>query len=244
MCAICTCRHNTEASCFDFEIKIMSEAGANADDEQEDDTLKDQPHAAEPVAAVDSTNEIEKNVVPEVEKRDEAPHQQAENGAYTSRAPFDNIMKALEGQKVLVQPRVSRETIIDVLREHTDMIHHLRAEFNLTRSSVYHLLRLTESQGNDIQLLQTDMTKAQGDIVVLETSSAEFRSELDRIKETLGEISNIKKEMQMQKQSIQDINDNVAAYKVEVKDNFEAVDRSCSTNTCVLQHVTSLPTNK
>lgn len=196
----------------------MSETGTSAEDLSHgattDEESKDKSES-EVVAPVENTAE------PVVEKRDEPRHD-----AFFSPAPFDNIKKALEGQVVLVQPRVSRETIIDVLREHTDMIRQLRAEYNSTRSSVHHLLRLTESQGNDIRDLQSDMTKAKEDIVVLEASSAEFKSELDRIKETLGEISNIKREMQMQRESIQDINNNIAGYKVEVKENFDSVDRS------------------
>jgi hypothetical protein len=41
-------------------------------------------------------------------------------------AKFSNILKALEGVTILEQPRVSRETIVATLREHTLFLRDIR----------------------------------------------------------------------------------------------------------------------
>ena len=48
---------------------------------------------------------------------------------------FEDILLALKGVTVVVQPRVSRETIIDILREHTTILREFK-EVRLLFSSI------------------------------------------------------------------------------------------------------------
>ena len=114
-----------------------------------------------------------------------------------SNAAFDEILNALQGETVLVKPRVSRETIIDVLKEHTELLRSLRHEMNSAKETMQNLVETSHLHSSQIKELLNDMSQSKSDILSLKASTEEFNDELNRIKETLGEISTIKKEMKV-----------------------------------------------
>lgn len=114
-----------------------------------------------------------------------------------SGAEYDAMMKALDGEKVLVQPRVSRETIIDVLREHTEILRGLRREYDATKVIVNGLVDITERNKENIGILQHEIVESKADIASLKDTTCSIVEELKQIKDTLGEVANIKTEMKV-----------------------------------------------
>ena len=139
---------------------------------------------------------------------------------------FNDQLKALKGQKVLVQPRVSRETIIDVLFQHTNMLRGIKHDMVATKATVSGLVNLTDKHSAHIGTLQQEMVEEKDKIVRLETHTSKMQQEIEQIKETLGELSNIKKEQRYLRQTLADITANITQTKLQIKESFEAVDSS------------------
>ena len=139
---------------------------------------------------------------------------------------FDQQLTALAGQTVLVQPRVSRETIVDVLKQHTNLMRDIRRELNVTKTTVSSLVTLTDKHSKYIEVLQKTSEEEKLKVQALETKTTRMDDEIQTIKDTLGELANIKKEQKVLKSTLTEIQANMKAQKLEIKESFESVDSS------------------
>lgn len=108
---------------------------------------------------------------------------------------FTSMLMALQGVTVLEAPRVSRETIIDTLRDHTLIMREQEKSVAGLTSLVTQLANEATENKRVIQSLQDDNKKIHTDLENLYRLSDEFRTEMNEMGEKLSELYALKAQM-------------------------------------------------
>ena len=116
---------------------------------------------------------------------------------------FTKLLVGLQGVTQLEQPRVSRETIIETLREHTLMLKNVKTEVSGMSSLLKTLANEAADNKRIIQNLQEDGKKTRVDVETLFRTTAGFRMEMDEIGQKLAELLSIRDSVKEQGQKIE-----------------------------------------
>ena len=108
---------------------------------------------------------------------------------------FTSMLMALQGVTVLEAPRVSRETIIDTLRDHTLMLRETKKNLAGLTGMVTQLANEANENKRIIQNLQDDNKKIRTDVESLYRLSDEMRSEMNELGEKVAELYVLKAQM-------------------------------------------------
>jgi len=118
---------------------------------------------------------------------------------------FNNLFTQLEGTKVLVQPRVSRETILSVIKEHTSILQNLTTGFQEVKTIMKDLMKETKANQKHIEKTDATLAEAKNEIVDIQSTCATFREELNAINNTLTDVFTLKRDMRDQKNAHADL---------------------------------------
>lgn len=148
---------------------------------------------------------------------------------------FTAMMVALQGVKVLETPRVSREVIVNCLRDHTAMLKTSRTEITMMAGVVKQLSAEATDNRRVLQNIQDDAKKMRQDIDSLFRLTADFRIEMDELGQKIAELMALKKVVKEQGDYIADLNERHEAHKVEMADYIaktgsiiQALDTKCN----------------
>ena len=130
---------------------------------------------------------------------------------------FANMLIALQGVTVLAEPRVSRETMLEVLREHTTMLKSCRAEVATIGSIVRSLASEAADNRRVLQNLQEDCKSNKKEIDNLFRISDNYRLELDDIGKKLAELFLLKEVVEGHGNELNGLKDNLNNYKNDMK---------------------------
>lgn len=108
---------------------------------------------------------------------------------------FTGMLMALQGVTVLEAPRVSRETIIDTLRDHTLIMREMKKNVVGLTGMVTQLANEANENKRIIQNLQDDNKKIRVDVETLYRLSDEFRTEMNELGEKVAELYVLKAQM-------------------------------------------------
>ena len=144
---------------------------------------------------------------------------------------FTKLLIALQGVTQLEQPRVSRETIVETLREHTLMLKSVKTEVSGMSSLLKTLANEAADNKRIIQNLQEDAKKTRSDVETLFRTTAGFRLEMDEIGQKLAELLSIRDSVKEQGQKIEILFEKQAAnyaefgeYTVKTDDAISVLD--------------------
>jgi len=130
---------------------------------------------------------------------------------------FANMLMALQGVTVLAEPRVSRDTMLEVLREHTTMLKSCRSEVATIGSIVRSLASEAADNRRVLQNLQEDCKSNKKEIDSLFRISENYRLELDDIGRKLAELFLLKEVVEGHGNELNALKDNLNNYKNEMK---------------------------
>lgn len=133
---------------------------------------------------------------------------------------FTAILMGLEGVTVLETPRVSRETIISTLRDHTLVLRDMKKGLASVTSIVTSLAAEAGDNRRILQNLQDDNKKMRTDIDKLYTLSDEFRKEMDEIGEKVADLYVLKTTVKEHKEFVDDLNARFGVQK-KVTDDYQ-----------------------
>lgn len=118
---------------------------------------------------------------------------------------FEALLRGLEGTTVLAEPRVSRNTIISTLREHTNLIHDIRADMN----NVNKTMSIVSAEASENRLfitqLKEDSAKNQKGIDTLLKITDEFRRQFTTLSDQIDDLPIIKQQYKEQKLFVEDL---------------------------------------
>ena len=112
---------------------------------------------------------------------------------------FDALFTQLEGTTVLVQPRVTRETIVAVMKEHTSILRKLSTGFDSLQLQMKDIVNETKANSDHILNTDANLKEAKNEIGEIQKTCATFREELDAINNTLTDVFQLKRDMREQK---------------------------------------------
>ena len=129
---------------------------------------------------------------------------------------FTAMLMALQGVTVLEAPRVSRETIIDTLREHTLILREQKKNMSSLTTLVTQLANEATENKRIIQNLVDDNKKIRGDVETLYRLSDEFRTEMNEMSEKLSELYALKAQMKEFRAFVDDFHHRYEKHVVEI----------------------------
>jgi len=118
---------------------------------------------------------------------------------------FTAILMALQGVTVLEAPRVSRETIISTMRDHTLILRDMKKGLSSVTSIVTSLAAEAGDNRRVLQNLQDDNKKMRTDIDKLYTLSDEFRKEMNEMGAKVSDLYTLKAQVKEHKEFVDDL---------------------------------------
>jgi len=118
---------------------------------------------------------------------------------------FTAILMALQGVTVLEAPRVSRETIISTMRDHTLILRDMKKGLASVTSIVTSLAAEAGDNRRILQNLQDDNKKMRTDIDKLYALSDEFRKEMDEMGAKVSDLYTLKAQVKEHKEFVDDL---------------------------------------
>jgi hypothetical protein len=144
---------------------------------------------------------------------------------------FTSILMALQGVTVLEAPRVSRETIISSIRDHTLILREMKKGLTSVTQIVTSLAAEAGDNRRILQNLQDDNKKMRTDIEKLYTLSDEFRKEMNEMGEKVSDLYALKDTVREHKEFVDDLNSRFGVHVKETRDyernndeRFDALD--------------------
>lgn len=131
---------------------------------------------------------------------------------------FTGMLMALQGVTVLEAPRVSREVIIDTLRDHTLIMREMKKNVTSLTGMVTQLANEASENKRVIQNLQDDNKKIRTDLENLYRISDEFRTEMTAMGEKVDELYVLKAQMKEFRAFVDDFHHR---YEKHVEENTE-----------------------
>jgi len=153
---------------------------------------------------------------------------EGENSDAVPPPDFDGIMKQLEGTTVLVQPRVSRETILSVMREHTGILRALQTGFIDITEMMKVIQEKTAANSKRLDDHDGDVVRIDKSIEEISGRCDTFRTELDQINNTLTDVYKLKQEMREQKFALEDLTGKFKAHVAEIDEFLQATETKLS----------------
>lgn len=129
---------------------------------------------------------------------------------------IDSIVLSLEGVTVLEKPRVSRETIISVLREHTGLLRGIKDTIGNLATTMNQVLTETAENRESLRALNETSVKHQNDINELYNLTGDLRGDMTIIEEKLVDLSKLKDELSEQKEFVLTLNKGFNSHKKEI----------------------------
>jgi uncharacterized phage infection (PIP) family protein YhgE len=118
---------------------------------------------------------------------------------------FDSILKALQGVTVLEKPKVSRETIVEVLRDHTRMIRGLRKEVKGFKKVLKALAEDAAETKKVIRRVDSEVQAVKEEVSLVKEEITVFQPQIDAIKEDVLTLMPLKKQMKEQTDNLEDL---------------------------------------
>lgn len=118
---------------------------------------------------------------------------------------FTAILMALQGVTVLEAPRVSRETIISSIRDHTLILRDMKKGLASVTTIVTSLAAEAGDNRRILQNLQDDNKKMRTDIDKLFGLSDEFRKEMDEMGAKVSDLYQLKAQVKEHKEFVDDL---------------------------------------
>lgn len=139
---------------------------------------------------------------------------------------FTSILMALQGVTVLEAPRVSRETIISTLRDHTLVLRDIKKGLGSVTSIVTSLAAEAGDNRRILQNLQDDNKKMRVDIEKLYSLSDEFRTEMNEMGEKVADLFSLKQTVREHREFVDDLNVRFGNHKRDCTEYFETNDKN------------------
>ncbi len=131
---------------------------------------------------------------------------------------FTAILMALQGVTVLEAPRVSRETIISTIRDHTLILREMKKNLASVTTIVTSLAAEAGDNRRILQNLQDDNKKMRGDIDKLYALSDEFRKEMDEMGSKVSDLYQLKAIVKEHKEFVDDLDSRFRVQKKHTDD--------------------------
>jgi len=144
---------------------------------------------------------------------------------------FETILDALKGETVLVQPRVSRETIIYVLKEHTELLRGVRKDMDVMKDTAVELRKEAAENKKNMIELNTSVSENRKNILNLEIRTNLLQEELEALRNKISEVNELRQLVKDQKAMIEDLRSSYEIFKAKTTDlndkfreSLEAID--------------------
>lgn len=134
---------------------------------------------------------------------------------------FDGILQALEGEKVLLKPRVSRETILDVMREHTNLLSKQREDIAHLQDFTKEIKAALTFAQQAIVELKDNLRKTDTKLNNTTTTVNNMRSEVNDLASKINEIDGLKAVVEEQKQLVTDTVSSFNVFKTNANNYFD-----------------------
>ena len=110
---------------------------------------------------------------------------------------FDAMMVALQGETVLPAPRVSRETMIQVLKDHTTLIGGLKSEMTNVSTAVRKLIASADDNKRIVNEVLAKVAENKESMDVIHKTLLEYKIDIDSIKESISCLPEMKDNIQV-----------------------------------------------
>lgn len=131
---------------------------------------------------------------------------------------FSTMLLALQGETILVQPRVSRETIISVLKEHTELLRDMKMDVSKVMAMTEDLTRTNQENAHAIHKLQKGFETNKENIEKIEQRTTDIRASIDVIQKKILEINDLRDQLKDTKATLYELKDNYDNFKTEMVD--------------------------
>eukprot|EP01041_Mallomonas_annulata_P006488 gene6488-13093_t len=139
---------------------------------------------------------------------------------------FASLLVSLQGVRILEKPRVSREVIIFVLKEHTEMMKEFKMELNAFNSIAQNLLRQTDENKKAISVMSVEMENNRNSILRLDKKTIELQEDLNAVQEKIAEFAVIKQVLKEHKVELNDIDMRLRSLTGEMRQHAEATNHA------------------
>jgi hypothetical protein len=139
---------------------------------------------------------------------------------------FTGILMALQGVTVLETPRVSRETMIETMREHTLILREMKKGLGNVTQIVTSLAAEAGDNRRLLQNIQDENKKQRVDIDKLYALSDEQRLEMKELGDKVTELYALKADVKQQKEAHEDLNRRFEKHAASFDDYSSLTDRT------------------
>lgn len=139
---------------------------------------------------------------------------------------FSSLLVALQGVRILEKPRVSREVIIFVLKEHTEMMREFKQELTNFSAVAKELTAQQESNNRAINALTKDMKENKEMVDQIDSRVVSMQEDLAVVQSKISEFEVIKQVLREHKGEINDIDTRLRLTTSELKQSTESTGRA------------------
>mmetsp|Transcript_10099 Transcript_10099/g.15305 ORF Transcript_10099/g.15305 Transcript_10099/m.15305 type:complete len:708 (+) Transcript_10099:173-2296(+) len=148
---------------------------------------------------------------------------------------FGSIIDALKGETVLVQPRVSRESIIYVLKEHTQLLMEVRKDVDKVKETSVELKKEAAENKKAMVELNYSVMENRKHIKNLQEETSGMREEIEALRSKISEIDDLRDLIKEQKVFIDDLKAGYEIFKQKTnefeertKESIETIDKKAN----------------
>jgi hypothetical protein len=134
---------------------------------------------------------------------------------------FGAMLTALEGVTVLAQPRVSRESIIEVLRDHTILLQNVKMELNNTTNMVKILASDAQDSRKALQSLESGFQGQKDEIDNLVSRNAVLVDSMAELRQEVEQLNELKFALKAQSAIVEDLTQRFESHKVDMHHYME-----------------------
>lgn len=139
-------------------------------------------------------------------------------------ASFGAMFTALEGVTVLTQPRVSRESIISVLKDHTILLQSVKMELSNTTNMVKILASDAQDSRKALQELESGFTGQKEEIDNLVSRNAVLVDSMAELREEVEALNELKFQLKAQNAIVEDLTQRFETHKVDMHNYIDRAD--------------------
>jgi len=134
---------------------------------------------------------------------------------------FGAMLTALEGVTVLAQPRVSRESMIEVLKDHTILLQSVKMELNNTTNMVKILANDAQDSRKALQSLESGFQGQKDEIDNLVSRNAVLVDSMAELREEVEQLNELKFALKAQNAIVEDLTQRFETHKVDMHNFIE-----------------------
>lgn len=139
--------------------------------------------------------------------------------SFISDSLYNEILKDLNGETVIATPRVSRETIVNTLKSHTNLIFQVQQQISSIITNVSNLSSEVQENKEFMKSLKVESIKQQEEFQKLSKVADSFHQQIALFNERVEDIPMMRLQFREQKLFVEDLSSKISKHMSEMIEN-------------------------